>query len=227
MRISKCEKYKDIITELYNKGFSARDVSELLPEKIFYTTILAYLKKIHIGIRPIGYRGEGKIGGLFKKGHNNGFKKGNQPWNKKEITWEVNENGCWICTSHKTNKGYPMLSDNRILSRVIYEKNKGKIPKGMLVCHECDTPSCINPSHLFLGTNIYNMKDKCSKDRQSKGEKIKTSKLTEREVNEIKYGCHEKSHREIAEAYKVSPTTITNIKNNKSWKHVKEDLLCQ
>ena len=49
---------------------------------------------------------------------------------------------------------------------------------------------------------------------------IKTSKLTEKEVREIKYGHHDKFNREIAKIYNVSQTTITNIKNNKSWKHV-------
>jgi len=221
MKKSKCEKYKDIIIELYNKGFSTRDISEKLPEKIFYTSILAYLKKINIKIRPIGFRGEGKKSGLFQNGHTGGFKRGNIPWNRKEIAWEVNENGCWICISHKTNKGYSMLSKNRIITRVMYEKYKGEIPKGMLVCHKCDTPACINYEHLFLGTDVDNIKDKCNKDRQIKGEKIKSSKLTEKEVKEIKFGYQEKLHREIAEIYKVSQTTITNIKNNKTWKHIK------
>lgn len=227
MKISKCEKYKERIIELYQKELSTRDISTMLPEKIYYTSILAYLKKINVNIRPNGFRGEGKTRGLFTKGHTRGFKKGNKPWNIKEIKWEVNENGCWICTSHKTNKGYPMLSKNRILTRAIYEKYNGNIPDGLFVCHRCDVPTCINPEHLFLGTCRDNIDDKVMKNRQTKGEGVKTSKLTEKEAAQIKYRHKDKFCREVARLYNVSTTTIVNIRNNKSWKHIKEDSICQ
>lgn len=179
-------------------------------------------------------------GNTYSKGKNlgNKYAKGNHAArkNRKEITWEVNENGCWICTSHSKNeKGYPIHKQNGKNTRVnhtMYESHIGEVPKGIFICHRCDNPGCINPEHLFLGTNMDNVRDKVNKGRQSKGEERSkitrgensgTHKLTEAEVREIKFGCTGMLHREIAERFNVARNTITYIKNNKLWKHVREE----
>jgi hypothetical protein len=176
-------------------------------------------------------------GNQCSKGRNigNQYAKGNQAGkkNRKEITWEVNENGCWICKSHAFNtKGYPRHRVNgkiKSISHTMYEKYNGEITNGMHVCHRCDNPNCINLEHLFLGTNADNMADRNGKNRQSKGEKhsikcrgenMGTHKLTEEEVREIKYGCNGMLHQEIADKFGVARNTITYIKNNKLWKHI-------
>lgn len=76
----------------------------------------------------------------------------------------VDENGCWIwegsrCRNYGTlyHKGLTIGAH-----RLSYEAFNGPIAKGLLVCHSCDVPSCINPDHLWLGTQKENMQD-CSK----------------------------------------------------------------
>jgi len=142
----------------------------------------------------------------------------------KEITWEVNENGCWICTSHAPNsEGYPRIGINKkriYLSRYMYEKYKGEFPKGYDMCHKCDTPMCINPDHLFPGTRKDNVNDCIQKDRNIKGEDCSYAKLTEKQVYDIKYGYDGLMHKEIALIYNVSHGLISMIKNNKRWKHI-------
>jgi hypothetical protein len=93
----------------------------------------------------------------------------------KPITYDV-VGECWICTSHAPNsKGYPQIMINGKtlkLSRYVYNKEKGEIPQGMLICHSCDNPACINPLHLWSGTHKDNMQDMQAKGRR-KGGRIK------------------------------------------------------
>jgi hypothetical protein len=89
-------------------------------------------------------------------------------WKRKPIEFEVNDNGCFICTSHPLNDGYCTISINgksKRLHRFIYESCFGLIPKGLSVRHRCDTPTCINPEHLELGTHLDNMRDKVERKR--------------------------------------------------------------
>ena len=74
--------------------------------------------------------------------------------------------GCWLWTAGGNN--YPQFAINRRLQgahRVSYKLYKGKIPDGLLVCHSCDVPFCVNPAHLFLGTGIDNQQDSIKKGR--------------------------------------------------------------
>lgn len=78
---------------------------------------------------------------------------------------------CWLWVGHKTKRGgYGTIycgSEKKLIRahRYSYEYFKGPITKNLFVCHKCDTPSCVNPSHLFLGDNTDNMRDASKKGR--------------------------------------------------------------
>lgn len=74
---------------------------------------------------------------------------------------------CWLWKG-PTLKGYGRFHFNRktyTSNRAAYILFKGEIPHGLIVCHSCDNPSCVNPDHLWLGTNNDNCQDKMKKGR--------------------------------------------------------------
>lgn len=146
----------------------------------------------------------------------------------------IRQEGCWDWKGSKDKGGYGVMSVRRQLGsdrahRASWIIHKGKIPKGMCVCHFCDNPICTNPDHLWLGNHKENNDDKIRKCREAKlkpphkiGSENGTSKLNEEQVKEIKKLIENGStSRYIGFMYGVSKTTILRIRNNKNWKHVK------
>lgn len=80
--------------------------------------------------------------------------------------------GCWLWLRSINNKGYGSGSlggKRQYAHRYSYERSVGLIPDGMKVCHRCDVPCCVNPAHLFVGTQRDNMRDAAIKGRTAKG----------------------------------------------------------
>lgn len=136
--------------------------------------------------------------------------------------------GCWRWLGAKHGKGYGHFKmptgkgDGRIekAHRTAYNLYVGEIPDGLMVLHRCDNPSCVNPDHLFLGTNDDNMKDMVAKGRGNgpRGEEQHFARLTEQAVESIRSSG--KSGVALAAQHKVSPATISDVRNRKTWRHI-------
>lgn len=130
--------------------------------------------------------------------------------------------GCILWMGAIQKSGYPKITVNkrsRRGNRVVYELHHGPIPRGMLVCHKCDVPACVNPRHLFLGSPFDNMADMLAKGRAITGEKRHFAKLTDDLVRQLRAGtisvheAHEKTGISIRSAYAA--------KSGEKWRHIK------
>ncbi len=136
--------------------------------------------------------------------------------------------GCWLWSGAPVSGGYGRLRVDGIqvrAHRLSWEWFKGPIPEGLLVCHKCDVPSCVNPDHLWLGTNDDNLKDMAAKGRGRSGavggEKHGSAKLTNAKVMDIveRLGRGENCCS-IARDFGVTHPTIRDIKVGKTWSSV-------
>ena len=143
--------------------------------------------------------------------------------------------GCWLWTgaysTGRTNShtrpwiGAGKRSEGNLLAhRASWMLHEGAIPSGMEVCHRCDVPLCVNPSHLFLGSHQENMADCGRKGRRVgrgglKGEAHNLAKLNERQVVQIRRSVG--TLKQMSAIYGVSITQISDIRRHKSWRHVK------
>jgi len=131
----------------------------------------------------------------------------------------ISRSGCWIWLGEVDRKGYGRMQvDGRRIGshRFSYEAFVGHVPSGMLVCHRCDVPACVNPAHLFIASNDENMADMVSKRRARQGERHHRAKLTEANALTIRHS-HE-GYKTLAKRYGVAPTTIRRIKKGLCWK---------
>jgi len=141
----------------------------------------------------------------------------------RPITYEVDEKGCHICTSHKpTSNGYPHMMQAGVISnvsRVVYTFERGKIPGGFCVCHTCDNRMCINPAHLFLGTHKDNAHDCIIKGRKALlyGERNGSHKLTESQVIQIVNDLKTMTCSQISRDRNIPVRTINDIKIGTQW----------
>ena len=89
-----------------------------------------------------------------------------------------------------------------------------------MACHKCDNRNCVNPSHIFIGTPQENSSDMVQKNRHCYGERNGASKLTKQDVFNIKELCKKMPQRHVALKFGISPASVCNIINGKSWRHI-------
>lgn len=134
---------------------------------------------------------------------------------------------CWLWTGAHSSGGYGTfrLNGRTIRAhRFAYEVLVGTIPAGLMLCHHCDTPACVNPDHLFAGTMADNVRDRDAKQRRIApcGEKNGFAKLTADQVREIRrrYVPRKVSLSSLAREYGVDHTTIHAIVRGENWKEM-------
>ena len=109
--------------------------------------------------------------------------------------------------------------------RIIYETFNGPIPKGALICHKDDNPYNNAVSNLYAGTPLDNRRDAVKNNKAAKGEMIASSVLTEKDVKEILSLQGEMRNVDIARKFNINKCTITDIFKNRTWKHVKREIV--
>lgn len=142
-------------------------------------------------------------------------------WEKVQKT-----EGCWRWIGSTWDNGYGRMmvgKRRRKAHRISFLIHNGFLPEDKVVCHTCDNPICVNPAHLFLGTQKDNNDDKVKKKRHGWGERNGRAKLTEEIVTEIR-SLHASgslpTYEEIGALHGVSKKTINHIITNATWKHL-------
>jgi hypothetical protein len=156
----------------------------------------------------------------------------NRFWSKVDIL--ENCAACWLWTAALTPGGYGRFAfgkrgSNTNAQRIAWMLTNGEIPPGMDVLHRCDNPPCVNPAHLFLGTQADNVADMDAKGRRKWGGFVPPprsgvpwiAKVTESEVTEIRAlfagGTRQVA---IAKSYGISQQLVSAICRRHVWKHV-------
>lgn len=137
--------------------------------------------------------------------------------------------GCWLWYGNLTGRDKRAFvwwnGKTRIATRVVWELLKGEVPKGLCVLHTCDNPACINPDHLYLGTQSDNAKDRQKRNRNHafnepfRGEANGGAKLKPEQVLAIRADTVH-SQKTLASRYNVSVATISLIKRRLRWSHI-------
>ncbi len=137
--------------------------------------------------------------------------------------------GCWLWIGKSNSKGYGRFNLNQKemgAHRVAYFLKYGPFDYKLLVCHSCDNPICVNPKHLWLGTDRDNSDDKIKKDRHVYGEELPQTKLTKEEVLKIIERCKNNYWKrngrvkEVAAEFNICAANVYAILDGRSWSHL-------
>jgi hypothetical protein len=132
---------------------------------------------------------------------------------------------CWEWTGGKISTGYgmfhPLPKQSVLAHRYAYEQHRGPIPAGQFVLHHCDNRSCVNPRHLFCGTQQANVDDMINKGRDRKqgmvGAKNHRAKITEAIARKIR--ASPATAKILAKRHGVSVSLIYAVKQRRLWAH--------
>ena len=139
-------------------------------------------------------------------------------WSKVD---KCGDDECWPWTATKSRLGYGKFTlgvNNKVNAhRYSYEIANGPIPDGMLVCHGCDNPPCVNPKHLFVGTHKDNMQDAVKKGRAARGSRLPQTKLTDAQVLEAVSLAKDRSRtiESVAKLYGISGEHLGSLMRGK------------
>jgi hypothetical protein len=148
-------------------------------------------------------------------------------WSKVEKT-----DSCWNWTASKFHHGYGSFGVKQptgkykihYAHRVSYVIEHGSITDGLCVLHSCDNRACVNPAHLWLGTQAQNVADAVAKGRMRTtpryGESNSYSKLTEADVIAIRKIGSSRPQATIAKEFGVTQSLIGYVIRRTIWKHV-------
>ena len=135
--------------------------------------------------------------------------------------------GCWLWETSTNENGYGLIKANgrtQTAHRVSWKMRNGAIPHKLQVLHKCDVRCCVNPEHLFLGTNQDNVDDRVAKGRGKNGIGTRNShaKIGEDEVREIRrlYAAGGVTQSTLAVKYGVERPAISKILTNRNWRHL-------
>lgn len=154
---------------------------------------------------------------------------GRIPRNKEQLLAHIrsrcipNDRGCWLWQGSTNTKGYGNIryaKKSCHVHKLTWELLNGEVPNRLCVLHSCDTPSCANPGHLFLGTNIENVKDKVRKGRQARNAgEVPWAKLTWDKVARIRseYSAGT-TQTQLAGQYGVTQANISEIVRHNTWR---------
>ena len=142
----------------------------------------------------------------------------------EKISYGSSDCWYWIGSKNKHGYGVTSISNENKAHRLSWKLFKGKIPEGLSVLHRCDVRCCVNPDHLFLGTQNDNMKDCAQKGRIKSpilsGETNPMSKLNNDQVRSIREMSQIIPQAQIAKHFGVSNMTISRIVRGESWKTI-------
>jgi len=140
----------------------------------------------------------------------------------EERFWEKVRKGegdeCWVWTASTVN-GYGRLrvdGEAKTAHRVSWELNRGPIPDELHVLHKCDNKPCINPTHLFLGTNADNVRDCFQKDRSGRAKLKVEDVLRMRKL----YSVEKITQGALVKLFGVAQQTVSSILNRTIWAHL-------
>lgn len=146
---------------------------------------------------------------------------------QKKLDYYTDKTGdCWEWTGLLNDNGYGKIYINGKLEsahRIAWRLGRGGIKDNLHVLHKCDNRKCVNPDHLFLGTNNDNIRDKVNKNRQPHGEGVYCAKLNDGSVLEIKRRvANGESQTKLAEEYGVTQVAVGHVIGGRTWKHLLE-----